>query len=366
MITPARRRCHSFFREPLRFSASLVQVRRGRAFSLLETTIAIGILGLGLIMIAAIFPVALSQHRDSVYQARATELVTKAEGILHGRVDPDLLHTSQDYLDLAMDTPWYLMPTRNIRVGANDTADGDDNWDDMMQGSGRYADYINGSFSFFWTPIQFYGLDMLSDRAAPFSTNNSLSPFTDAELMSAPNRLVWCGFFRRLANGNVTYAVAICRQQRNQFFAEQDVTDSDFASLPTARLSAITDARRLPVPWRVTVAVLGGTRVLYSNLAAPEGLGELAPVGSKIMIQGESYFLTGGRPPPVPAGRVLTVLDVRSKVAVEVLDDISDLPSSAAGASFDVWIMPPPVVGGDSSDTRFGGESPLIDWKVRL
>jgi len=338
-------------------------------FSLLETTIAVGILGVGLIMVAAIFPVALSQHRDSVYQACATELTSKAEAILRGRLDPNQgdpgeeLYSPADLLSVGLDSPWYLIHATNIWTGANGTASGANNWIDMY----LYTDAINmfggdGSDS----PV-LQALDILSDRYAPFSTNNTFSPFTDLELMSAPYRLVWTGFYRRLANGTVQYAVAICKQQRNQRFAAQNLVatvDGGFASeVDPASLRGM----RLPVPWRVQVHRWQNTNILCNqsmDYTPAEDLGVLAPPGTKIMIQG--YVYSDGLAPLVPAGRILTVSDVVDGIpsAVRILEDISDLPWDEPAAlddgniSFDVWVFPPPFMG--------SSESPLIDWKVLL
>jgi hypothetical protein len=116
------------------------------------------------------------------------------------------------------------------------------------------------------------------------------------------------------------------------------------------------------------------TNRLYSDLASPEWLGELAPIGSKIMIQGTTYDLDGAPAAfPVPAGRILTITNlldftdngIDDPTLVEVLEDISDVLDYTQGF-FDVWIIPPPVVGLNVSDVKFGGESPLIDWKVSL
>ena len=65
--------------------------KRAHAISILETTIAIGILGVGMIMVAAVFPVALSQHRDTTDRVRADELLSKADSMLRSRLNEDVL-----------------------------------------------------------------------------------------------------------------------------------------------------------------------------------------------------------------------------------------------------------------------------------
>ncbi len=154
------------------------------------------------------------------------------------------------------------------------------------------------------------------------------------------------------------------RQQRGQIFVEQVVTVPGFPAFPTAQLTDISsDGFRFPIPWRVTVS-FDGTGRLSSYPAAPEGLAELAPRGTKIMIHGAAYSITGLGVPPAPAGRILTVSDLLNRVTVEFVGEVSDLPLAADGFSFDVWVFPPPVIGGDTNDATFATEPPLIDWKV--
>ncbi|MBN2561187.1 MAG: hypothetical protein JXQ75_09685 [Phycisphaerae bacterium] len=296
------------------------------------------ILGIGLMMVAAIFPVALSQHRGSVYQARATELASKAEAMLRSRVDSNALRSEQSLLDAGLDSPWYLLPFANIEAGGA--------WD--FTGAVTYAQSINGISN----DLDLYGADMLSDRFAPLD---------DDESKDVANRVVWYGFYRRLANGTVNYAVAICRQQRNQVFAEQDVLIDHPFETATANLPDMTAARRFPVPWRITLAYDATTNRIHDLGTGPELLAELAPVGSKIMIHGATY----GNVSPVPAGRILTVLNAFDNGPIEVLEDVSDLPPDSQGF-FDVWVFPPSINGVSGGDASFGRESPLIDWKVFL
>jgi prepilin-type N-terminal cleavage/methylation domain-containing protein len=331
-----------------------------RGLSLLEMMIAMSILGIGLIMVAAIFPVALSQHRDSVYQARATELATKAEALLRSRVDSSLLWCDLNRLAAGLDSPWQLLPFRNLYAG------GGWDWDALYtdpQNPVRYANLINlfnvdladwrtGTIN----ADRLIGADLLADR---------FTPLDDEDAGNEANRLVWYGFYRRRVNGTVHYAVAICRQQRNHRFARQDVELPDFQLAPTAALAGPwTDARRFPVPWRVTV-VYDGVVNRLASLSGAEGLAELAPVGSKVMVQGATY---GGVWPdiwleavPGAAGRILTVSDVFNSVTVEIREDLSGLPGF-----FDIWVFPPPVISGDTGNVLFGKEPPVIDWKVFL
>lgn len=316
-----------------------------RAVSLLETTVALSILGIGLIMIAAVFPVALSQHRESADQARALEVVSKAEAILHNRLDASRLWFDDTFLINGRDSYWYLVPFANILAyGTYDFTD-----------AVRYADAINNAPLDFST-LQLFGTDVLSDRIAPIN---------DAQAQEAPNRLVWYGFYRQLANGTKSYSAAVCKQRRKQIFYKQDLT----ITLPTLNPTPVTNRPlRFPVPWRVTVARFSNPQ--FANAIYIPGptsvLTELAPPGTKIMIHG--HTCADALPfPSVPAGRILTVAnpieDGSGVVGVQILEDIRDIPpNDPADATdnnfgFDIWLFPP------ATNARV---SPVLEWKVSL
>ncbi len=338
-----------------------------RALSLLELMIAVGILGVGLIMVAAIFPVAITQHKENIEHARAIELINKAKAVLHSRFDASQLWVNPN-LPAGQDSPWYTLPVANLEVGAT-------TWDAMLVGGLNYADRVNGVAGTgglggqpsgnYVAGLIIVGLDPLSDRLAP---NPTMSPFTDSEFMEAPNRFAWIGFYRHLATGMVQFAAAICKQSRNDRFVQQNV----FSAPGEAKATGVL--RRLPVPWRVTVGYNAPTNRLLSLAVATEGIGELAPRGSKIVIAGWVY--SNSPSVAVPTGRVLTVTSVYDNFnssgnanpnpkAIEVLENIGDLPDGSV-ATFDVWIFPPPVVGGNAGNAAFGKDSPLVEWKMNL
>jgi len=378
--------------------------------------IAIGVLAIGLIMIAAIFPAALVTHRDSVDRSRGNEIFTKAEALMRGRLDPLRLWVAPMLIPgnptagppwVGRDSPWYLLPFPNLAAGA--TA-----WDGMSvptpptvpsPGANWYANVLNGAVNVpnDGNPIVFYGLDFLGERIAPFTNNDPSSPYTDDEFMAAPNRYLWYGFYRRMGNGSVKYAAAICRQQRNQRYVQQDVSTAPGPVVPAVGWGS---ARRLPVPWRVTckynppppfgTGPQGSEKRIFNITGiGEEGLGELAPPGSKIMIAGGIYWQSPPPPQPpdpaslpdIPAGRVLTVVNVYDNSAdgrdnpetIEVLEDLRDLPtqyttpppaSSTYSFFFDVWVFPPEVTNVDASsdppNITFGKTAPILDWKAFL
>jgi len=364
------------------------------AFSLLETTIALSILGVGLIMVAAVFPVALTEHRQSTEKFRAMELFSKAEAMIAAKVNTADLWVDPVYLPggllVGRDSPWYLLPTSNVALG-------NDCWDAMIQGLSPddelYANLANGYVPGvtvtppFPNRLTLLGLDILSDKLAPFTNLRngspctamgagvlppSASPFTDAELMTTPNRIVWYGFYRRLAGGTFEFAAAACKQRRRQFFAEQDLVTVVAPFTPYSSPASIRTDRRLPVPWRVTVAADARFNNVISNAAVPGGIlagataiGAIAPIGSKLMVSGFGQAFGIPTLPPIPSGRILTVSDIIDDFTVEVVGELSLIPvfdyAGSVGTTFDVWVFPPAFESG-----FLGRESPVLDWRVPL
>jgi len=363
--------------------------------------IAIGVLGIGLIMVAAIFPVALTQHKDSIEKSRSLDQINTAEALMRSRLDSGQLWVAASpVVAPGADSPWYMLPMANLAVGSN----GNNAWDWMPNTSPlfssisapipvgltqadylTYANCLNFAINtdpgnpFSWTAIP--SLEMLSDRKAP-PTINPWSPMNDDEFQSTENRFAWMGFYRRMANGSTRYTVAVNRILRGERYAEQDVSTVGMAD-PGLMPQAGGTPRRLPVPWRVTVRYNPQTRRMY-NTASPEGLGELAPPGSKIMVGGfiwRNGFVAPPPPLPVsPAGRILTVTNVFDNTGdgidnpetVDFLEDPAGLPQFDPSAQpqdqyfFDVIVIPPPFVGVTGTDVQFGRKSPLIQWKVNL
>jgi type II secretory pathway pseudopilin PulG len=330
-----------------------------RAFSLQEVMVAVGVLGIGLIMVASIFPVAMSQHRDAVEGASTLTLAHRAQALMDAKLDtisapPAGLWkpVSNGTLPAGMDSPWLVLPAPRLLAG----------------GGWGAAPYFNAINTLGAAPalngLHFGPGDILSDPRAPLD---------DAQAEESAFRLLWYGFYRENAAHHLDFAAAVCRQKRTDTFANQDLSDlaqnangrvEAFVS-PTvdpANLLAAPVISRLPMPWRVTVGCVGyaGSRRLSNNFpdnAAGAGLGFLAPPGSKIVITGWWY---GTAPlPAIGSGRVLTVT-AASGYEVDVLEDVSDLPiynSATNDWSFDVWVFPPPFNAGG-----FGKKSPVLDW----
>lgn len=329
--------------------------------------VAVGILGVGLIMVASIFPVAMSQHRDAVEGASTLSLAHRAQALMTTRFDavatsPQGLFrpVTLGVLTPGTDSPWMVLPAPTLLQGGT--------WIDRLG-------YFN-TLNYLMPPLATG--PAISNNGRHLGPQDILSdvraPLTDAQSEESAFRLEWFGFYRQFANSDVQFAAAVCRQKRTDTFASQELTDlSTTAGGRVAAFAApAVDAdntlippiiSRLPLPWRVTVAVAAsGSRRLSNNFpenTAGVGLGTLAPVGSKILLTGWTY---GSAPGPImPSGRVLTVT-AASGYEIEVLEDTSDLPSYNTGTgewSFDVWVFPPVFNAGG-----FAKKSPVLDWVV--
>jgi prepilin-type N-terminal cleavage/methylation domain-containing protein len=336
-------------------------------FSLLETSVAISVLGVGLVMVAAVFPVALAQHRNSADKSRSSEMIEQAQSALHSKIDGSQLWI-HPAVPQGFDSSWYALPSRNLWVNGT--------WDATEADAVQYANLLNGTGDpAFWNRLMLFDSDILSDR---------LIPVNDAAANLATNRFAWYGFYRKRGNGSFQYAIAVCKQRQNQRYVEQDVTEIT-PGTPRLMCSALpTRIRRLPVPWRVAAyrvppTVDGPVNWLANDSSLTvESLAELAPVGSKILIAGGLVYPDD---PSVPlplaqprlaAGRVLNVIDIPKPGVIAVKEDISDLPTNdlapaPSDALFDVWVFPPAMIGvraGDNVD--FEDESPLVDWRIVL
>lgn len=319
--------------------------------------VAVGILGIGLILVASVFPVALSQHREAVEGAQTLTLAHRAQAIMETRINRNspvplgaagLLWqpSANGSLSAGDNNPWLVLPGANIDVATG-------NWA-PLGGPNGYQCLINNLF----LPLPAIGSPQRCSNplfwGAADEITDSRLPLNDLEASESPYRLAWTGFYRELTDGRIEYAAAICRQKRTDAFVAQNLSDLSTAfSSPTIDASLVC---RMPLPWRVTAVYTGGRTLSVSlNSVAPPatfGAESLMPPGSKVVIMGTSYG-----PPPlpsIPVGRPLTVSETAAG-AVAVLENISDLPG--APYAFDLWVFPPPFAGG-----QFGAKSPVLDW----
>jgi len=332
-----------------------IQLRRG--FSLQEVMVAVGILGIGLILVASIFPVALSQHRDTVEGAQSLTLAHRAQAVMETRVNRDFpvpagaagllwQPSANGSLSSGANNPWLVLPGANIDVVSGLWA--------PLGGPNGYQCLINNLF----LPLPAVGSPQRCENplfwGAPDEITDARLPLNDFEASESPYRLAWTGFYRELTDGRIQFAAAICRQKRTDAFIAQDLSDLSIAFASPAVNPALVC--RMPLPWRITAVYSGGrTLSVSTNPVAPPATYSaeaLAPPGSKVVIMGTIY---GPAPlPAVPVGRPLTVAETGPGL-LSVLEDIGDLPG--APYAFDLWVFPPAFAGG-----QFAPKSPVLDW----
>lgn len=362
-----------------------------QAFSLVEVMIAVGILAIGLVMIATVFPVALSQHRDSTDGAAAVSFAESAKAIVRSRMlasdlqslnapgqrlqtiveSSRLFRPSQNPGPFQGQSPWLAFHVPNILWGgAFDTSNtADTMYGDRISNPQLTLPFIvkNGVF--------FRRGDTLSDLNSP--------PPNDAAANQVPGRLVWYPFYHEQPHTHqIEFAVAITRQIQNQTFAPQNLPvlvagapiQNAFHQPTGLGNNPFNTVVRFPIPWRISVALRGTPKVLDNVFSVSIGgssslnLGVLAPPGTKLMVTGWTDFIGPGPAPSArpdaPAGRILTVLNVdpTNSRRVIVAEDTSDLPNAAtSNFSFDVWLFPPAarVVG---SSLIFETKPPVLEW----
>lgn len=381
--------------------------RRPPAFSLVEMMIAIAILGVGLTMVATIFPVALAQHRDSTEVAAAITFAQQARATLEARfdkstmagadnirgttddidlvwrpsADPNLTGTNAPLAGAPDDTPvpWMILPYPNLLVGDFQAV----KWSafamvppTVARASQMYGNLLsnippntippapNGEVN---NPVFFGPGDIVSD---------DVTPATDAAAEQVVSRLVWIPFCREMPDRSYAFAAVVCRQVRGQVFVPQrasgGITQADPASFPQMERRT-AQFWRLPFVWRVRVWRKFTNPSERRKLSSTAGItiGKLAPAGSKIMVTGwVSVTLPPvGSPPPkprVPAGRILTVAAVSSNYQdIEIVEDIRDLPlgNEAGAPGFDVYVVPPNVVDVNASNP-FSEKTPVLEWML--
>lgn len=337
------------------------------AFSLAEVLIATGILGVGLIMVASIFPVAIVQHREAADIAAASTLAQRARAMLLARVNID---DNGLYRPIRLGqwpgnspyqpTPWMAIPIQSLIPAANSPPDG--RYENLPNGGvfPTYASYENILSRWPLNPP----VPNVPDTVTMFSARDLVSdlrpPQNDTEAEAVASRLVWYPFYREISASDVEFCVAVCRQTRGAIFGLQDTTLANPTLTPTI---SVGNERRFPVPWRVTVYRWGERRLSNETVGAVAfggaDLGRMCPVGSKLMLTGGS----SSSQYPVPSGRVLTVTEVIAENTrqIDVAEDISDIPfvnSAVPPVTFDIWVFPPQLGNGQLEFAK----SPVLEW----
>jgi len=305
--------------------------------------IAIGVLGVGLIMVGSLFPVALSQHRDAADVAVAQQLAIRADAVLRSRaadlsgllrVPPKNTVPPQFAGPIwPLSVNWFPVPAELLPVDfdLSDGSPANNAWlgtvDDTMGGTPT-TDRLARAFRYFNRLAGFPIPNNANPYLLPPTGTNRIAinrhdmfferpPVNDTEAVSdVSRRYMWYAFYN--ANQPPTFydpntgpgdtfnygdplmrpsqfIVAVCRSDSREMFAVQgfessgvnlepvDVRDYAWPRPDTSIFS------RFPVPWRVTLfrdSDDPANKVLNASL--PGGIGgvvridRLCPVGSKM------------------------------------------------------------------------------------
>ncbi len=359
-------------------------------FSMLELLIASVILGLGLIMVATMFPVALNQHRLSAQQIMATQAALGAKRLVRTHLVPHI-DPLRKFRAISNNWPTALLGPDPRDLNGNGTQElegelavrGPIRWDQpivlrpnaafqtgpskwhllhfetIVTGEERigvepasryhepglsYADAMNGFPG---------GLGIDRQRPAWFHIADTISPPvrfpTGGPLAGdwAESSFVWYVFYQRPSpdptSTDLAYYVAVCRVGGGATFAFQDLTRTG-ARRPQPRvdprIASTTLLSRLPIPWLVNVrggppesqnlfreADRNGDVQRWQNDDEPR-LSQLAPRGARLLGQ--------------VTGTVYTVIFSPGRgdfggTSIDVLPQ----PNFRDTA---IWIFPPPVV----------------------
>ncbi len=279
-----------------------------RAFSLAEMMVAIGILGIGLTMVACFFPVAMYQHADTMAQQRAMEVAVEARNLIL-QIGPDP-QNALPWLGLAQGHPQAMDLAKVFHPRAG--------WRNVVQ-----------------PPMNPYGGLPPLHLGAP-------NPLFDEQ-----QRYIWYPFAYRPDStdhlGTVRYVVVVTRRLPGQRFPNGWNIDESMRVFPQ------------PVYFHDTMAnpgepghlqVVSPRELRPQNPALPNdwSLIDVTPPGSKII----SLF----------TWNVYTVLSAaatdRNQIALREQLHTLDF-GSGPGQLTPFVVFPPPVEGGVP-----GGESPLV------
>ena len=372
-------------------------------FSLLELLIASVILGLGLIMVATMFPVALNQHRLSAQQIMATQAALGAKRLVKSHLvphidplrryrspntwpinalGPDLRDINGDGTTnqfeatsrgpIRWDPPlggsfagasrWHLMHFETILTGERVGVEPASRY---YEPTLSYADEQNGAQSEIGRqrPAWFHIADTVSPPVR-FPTGGSLAGEW------AESSYVWYVFYQRPSpdptSTALAYYVAVCRVGGGAEFLFQDLQrpQSSGAGGTMRRDAGRVDPQpastklrsRLPIPWLIPAAppTPGDRNTLTEadNNGRPKPwtngvtLSQLAPRGARLIGQttGTVYTVIASPSPNDPNGH-----------SVEVLPPLPQVPSE----ELKIWLFPPPVVVVDN-EAVWQPQSPFI------
>jgi len=302
---------------------------RRPAFSLAEMMIAIGILGIGMTMVAMFFPVAMSQHSDTTIQQRAMEIAQRAKSyVLSAQARPALLDSDRQV--------WQLILNNE-------------------NGAPEYDPFMN------WRTMILPPMDPNRTPPNPILNQETINDF--ATELGREVRYVWC-LFGRPSGGVTQYMIAVCRVMPGQRFL-------NFPNDGDSNIAYVTPLpRAIAGHWMVWGLPLAqaGSKVL--QLPAPvqttmepwksKRLSSLLPAGSKLI---------GKR-----SGLVYSVLDVDIVGGLDTVTLREEMSPAELERQFPTdpvfpvfMFFPPPVKTGIPVGTQvawpavdFGDQSPWV------
>ncbi|HUW83010.1 MAG TPA: prepilin-type N-terminal cleavage/methylation domain-containing protein [Phycisphaerae bacterium] len=330
-------------------SASRRRQPAAGGFSLLEMMIAIAVLGIGLVMVAAIFPVALDLHRRSADETLALQHAYQARAIIRAKIAPTLTDPTNTLLPHNTKGQFFVVPFQSLPQGfplgedpnkpINPKLTPVDFLNDI-----NYAASLNGGLN----PT--IALRVWSDLCGPPKQFADVAEVPREDLKERP-RYVWYAFYRyNNPSGDlsdVTWFVAVCR-----------VTGGTYVPDPAA--PAGTRDSQLPLPWRIGLNTSSrGPQLLAASSPNPLEMPlpprdppwpatPLVVRGSRLFSQQTGQLYTVVRTLRVdstnrlvPEGLAPTFLELREQVSKD---------ERASGA---YWIFPPPT--GESESPYVAG-----------
>lgn len=282
--------------------------------SLIEIMIAIGILGLGLTMVATIFPLALNQHRISTDHILAADVARRTQSIMRNRS-----------VNVPDDGNVYVYPY------------------EVLAGNGYFASN------------DIRALNEGNSLGSRIAWDDVLYPAQAGEALDRRQRYTWISFARS-DQGITQYTVFVCRRIGGERFALQDITTNTTGTLPTDRTKAATIRPPtpptqvfLPCPWRIRVVRNAQNQFQLFGTVSNLSLSQLVTNGSRLLSQ--------------PTGRLYTVVQTQDQVppTMDVLEDTSGEPAPTVPPSgFDLWLVPPAVTW-QGTIASFARNSPVVD-----
>jgi len=313
-------------------------------FSLLEMMIAIAVLGIGLVMVAAIFPVAIYQHRRSADETLALQHAYQAKAIVRAKIEPTLgsgpIAPATSLLPHSLSPvfgQFFIVPFQSLPLGFPLGEDPYAPINPQLTGvlptnDVNYATFLNNGGV---NPI--VALRVWSDTCGPPKQFADVPGAPREDLKERP-RYVWYAFYRYDNPADVSavsWFVAVCRVTGGQYIAQPGATlPSSQTPLPW-RIGLYTSAASPPNP-----RVLSSPTPLLVALPANQPTTLLVPRGAKLFSQATGSLYTVVR---TLAADEITPNSI-NPFALELREPVNATERSPGA----YWVFPPPAGGSES------------------